>query len=557
MNSQFRQDHCLELLDSSFMTQFQTNESNIRALMDALSFTVNTPLERIINAAKEEIAYLITSTEAEVLRLPKDPIFLRWAETACRILNSQPFLFPREELEKFCTYLITLHGESSLQKILCTAIDKHIAFEKRLGWLTNPMTYDEIQKLDPKENCDEIYHFLSYEFRSEMKVFSILYELRAIVAANTNSFFLATREFSERSVKRIVDTVILFANPLEWGLDSYRGKVCIQKINEIHGRYYIPNDAFKFVLAGIMFIPEDWNSRFGWRPFTQIEKLGWFHSLVKVGRAMNIQEVTDSYEDMKSWYLDLCQRYAQPSVHKRKLFDQVVGQLLACYPEQIRPLLLTAILAGMDDVYRIATGYPTPPQEVCNATKSVFFTIGHLGSTLPRIPWFRTLQSNAVYPLGYKLEELGVNRRSPYLPEILRFTESSNDFSIHHNGGYPAGMLPIQKNDEQSALAFSSTSSFPVFTIEQVAEHRSEKDIWVVIHGEVYDLSTFGEVHPGGLKVLLKHAGKDATEAFDLVKHSDLAKTLMLNFRIGRIHSGTEILSSNPAKCPFAALLTS
>ena len=52
------------------------------------------------------------------------------------------------------------------------------------------------------------------------------------------------------------------------------------------------------------------------------------------------------------------------------------------------------------------------------------------------------------------------------------------------------------------------------FTPEEVAKHCWEGDLWMVIDGDVYDLSKFGSLHPGGLPPLLDPtvAGKDATE---------------------------------------------
>lgn len=53
-------------------------------------------------------------------------------------------------------------------------------------------------------------------------------------------------------------------------------------------------------------------------------------------------------------------------------------------------------------------------------------------------------------------------------------------------------------------------------SIEEVKKHVTRDDgVWVIIHGKVYDVTEWLDEHPGGSKILLKYAGKDATEEFD------------------------------------------
>ncbi|KAL5480695.1 hypothetical protein ACEPAI_9635 [Sanghuangporus weigelae] len=54
-----------------------------------------------------------------------------------------------------------------------------------------------------------------------------------------------------------------------------------------------------------------------------------------------------------------------------------------------------------------------------------------------------------------------------------------------------------------------------VFTLEAVAQHHSSKSCWVIIRNEVYDVTGFLSSHPGGANIILKYAGKDATEAYE------------------------------------------
>lgn len=46
-----------------------------------------------------------------------------------------------------------------------------------------------------------------------------------------------------------------------------------------------------------------------------------------------------------------------------------------------------------------------------------------------------------------------------------------------------------------------------VVSVQEVQKHQSPGDLWVVIHGKVYDVSHFMDEHPGGSDVLMDVAG--------------------------------------------------
>ncbi|KAI5643223.1 cytochrome b5-like heme/Steroid binding domain-containing protein [Phthorimaea operculella] len=67
----------------------------------------------------------------------------------------------------------------------------------------------------------------------------------------------------------------------------------------------------------------------------------------------------------------------------------------------------------------------------------------------------------------------------------------------------------------------------------EVKKHKSPKSCWIIIHNSVYDVSKFLSEHPGGEDTLLGVAGTDATQAFEDVGHSDDARILLKNYKIG------------------------
>ncbi|CAL5870495.1 uncharacterized protein PFLUO_LOCUS4732 [Penicillium psychrofluorescens] len=73
------------------------------------------------------------------------------------------------------------------------------------------------------------------------------------------------------------------------------------------------------------------------------------------------------------------------------------------------------------------------------------------------------------------------------------------------------------------------------FTLEEVTQHNTKKDLFLVIHDKVYDCGSFVDEHPGGEEVLLDVAGQDGTEAFEDVGHSDEAREILDGLLVGTV----------------------
>ncbi|CAN6822770.1 unnamed protein product [Brassica oleracea] len=78
-----------------------------------------------------------------------------------------------------------------------------------------------------------------------------------------------------------------------------------------------------------------------------------------------------------------------------------------------------------------------------------------------------------------------------------------------------------------------------LISFHDVAKHKCKNDCWILIHGKVYDISSFIDEHPGGDNVLLAVTGKDASTDFDDVNHSNEAKETMKKYCIGDVDKST------------------
>ncbi|KAL1707108.1 FMN-dependent dehydrogenase-domain-containing protein [Schizophyllum commune] len=73
-------------------------------------------------------------------------------------------------------------------------------------------------------------------------------------------------------------------------------------------------------------------------------------------------------------------------------------------------------------------------------------------------------------------------------------------------------------------------------TLQQVAEHDSARSCWVIINNKVYDVTEFLQEHPGGPDIILKYAGRDATQVYEPIHPRDaLDKNLPPSKHLGPV----------------------
>ena len=70
-----------------------------------------------------------------------------------------------------------------------------------------------------------------------------------------------------------------------------------------------------------------------------------------------------------------------------------------------------------------------------------------------------------------------------------------------------------------------------------VSQHDNPVDCWVVVDGNVLDLTNFIKRHPGGPSAIINHCGKDGSHAFNSRPqvHDRGARKLLMEMRVGII----------------------
>ena len=126
--------------------------------------------------------------------------------------------------------------------------------------------------------------------------------------------------------------------------------------------------------------------------------------------------------------------------------------------------------------------------------------------------------------------------------ELFIYEDGYDDYNKDND--YDDSSAPV----ELGIGSDSSAASGGGLTIQEVSNHASKNDCWVIIDGGVYALDSYMAKHPGGTKVLAALCGKDGTQAFQ----SQHARQALPKAELEKHYLG-KLGSSNQAQQPSTA----
>lgn len=61
-------------------------------------------------------------------------------------------------------------------------------------------------------------------------------------------------------------------------------------------------------------------------------------------------------------------------------------------------------------------------------------------------------------------------------------------------------------------------------SVSEISPHNKDTDCWIVVDGQVWDMTKFAPDHPGGPGIIYKYAGRDASQAYNEVHSPSIIK---------------------------------
>lgn len=221
--------------------------------------------------------------------------------------------------------------------------------------------------------------------------------------ARTGAFETAPR-------KRYDDTELLLSEPMEHGLESERGTEAIARINAIHGRFRIDNGDMLYVLSTFVLEPIRWMDRYGWRPFSDVERRAWVTVYRALGARMGITGMPGDlagFQALNHAYEAAQFRYADSNA---RIGGVTLDLLLGFYaPRVLFPALRPVACCLMDGPLLRAMGFAEPPGWLRRMVVSGMRVRAGVLRVMPkrRRPRRITERRRPTYPGGYVIAELG------------------------------------------------------------------------------------------------------------------------------------------------------
>lgn len=273
-----------------------------------------------------------------------------------------------------------------------------------------------IAALDPETDCREILFILAcYEFPWDIERALEFALFRTYAVPAISGLLAKTGEFERRPRKRYDDTELILAEILEHGFDSPRGQAAIARMNAMHGRFPIGNDAMLYVLSTFVCEPIRWIARFGWRALSERECQAVFRYYRTLGERMGIAGIPDRLESLERYNRDYEANRFRFAPSNRRIAHATLDLLLGFYlPRPLFPLGRPVARALMDEPLLAAMGFDPAPRWLQRLVVGALRLRARALARLPerRRPRLLTQVRRPTYPQGYRIETLGTCERS-------------------------------------------------------------------------------------------------------------------------------------------------
>jgi hypothetical protein len=252
-----------------------------------------------------------------------------------------------------------------------------------------PHGIQRLRQLNPDTDYIEMSHLLfevvyghpmmvhllhNYSFCMNMAIPDIM---KVVYRKGTGPIVTDTR-------KRSDDTISFISGFLDYR-NPQRRKAMIEKVNQIHSHFSIPNEHMLFTTATFVCDPERivGNILPGTRLFAPDEQKAVFNFWKDTAEQMGTTDIPASYEALRDWYFDYIETHATPTEGCRAITHAMANEWAErWFPGPAKATGTALFMAALDDKLRHCADIPKPhpiyKSMLQTAIRAILFSSRHL-----------------------------------------------------------------------------------------------------------------------------------------------------------------------------------
>lgn len=231
------------------------------------------------------------------------------------------------------------------------------------------------------EEAQEIVHVSTFYDMPMLLNYALAFALfKTFASPSVSGLLWATKELgtSERVSKRYADTELMVSTYIAFPISGFfgasgppcpgaeadpRAMIALARTNWLHSKYNISNEDYLYTLALFLLEPATWAQKYGWRALSPMEEEAFFIFWREIGIRMNIRDIPETLEEIKSFSRTYEQAHIRPAETNRDIASCTIEELIFIVPEAfgIKRFARRIVNCLVEDNFREAMMLPGQP----------------------------------------------------------------------------------------------------------------------------------------------------------------------------------------------------
>ncbi len=190
---------------------------------------------------------------------------------------------------------------------------------------------------------------IEHDFPMEFLIAGELAQLETYAIPSISKLLHRTGQYEKEGLKRLDDTRATMYGIFLHHKDSEERQQMVEHLNWVHGHYDIANEDSLYTILRMFFHPIEWIQRWGWRKLSEDEIDAMTREMVHIGKAMDIEFETESFDELYLWQKHYREQKQQYSPTNEAVTLGTIQGIKDHFPRWLHPVIPGLVKSFLHD----------------------------------------------------------------------------------------------------------------------------------------------------------------------------------------------------------------